>query len=53
MATNDQRMVNLESTMKNLEVQLGQIATIVSGRTQGTLPSDTEKNLENILKQSH
>ena len=43
-------MVNLESTMKNLEVQLGQIANLVSGRVQGTLPSDTEKNPREHIK---
>lgn len=38
---------------KNLEVQLGQMANIVSGRAQGTIPSDIEKIQESVLRQLH
>ena len=38
------RFQNNEATLQDLETQVGQIASMVIGRAQGTLPSDMEKN---------
>ncbi|XP_022883647.1 uncharacterized protein LOC111400465 [Olea europaea var. sylvestris] len=37
---------NQQASIKNLEQQVGQIAAALSGRAQGTLPSNTETNLK-------
>ncbi|KAK4394276.1 hypothetical protein Sango_1898400 [Sesamum angolense] len=42
-ATNTQ-FQNQEASIQNLKVQMGQLVSIVSGRKEGQLPSDTEKN---------
>src|SRR2546430_12173605 len=44
MKSNEILMQNQASSIRNLEVQIGQIHNILSNRTQGTFPSDTEKN---------
>ncbi|KAL0445302.1 UNVERIFIED_CONTAM: hypothetical protein Slati_2252900 [Sesamum latifolium] len=38
------RFQNQDAFIRNLEVQVGQLVSIVSGRKEGQLPSDTEKN---------
>ena len=35
----------MEASLRNLENQVGQLASILSKRPQGGLPSNTEKNL--------
>lgn len=57
MVATEQRMQNQESfmknqdaTVKNLEVQLGQLANIASRKVQGTIPSATEKNPREHVK---
>ena len=42
----DKRIINknLESSLRNLENQVGQLASNLSKRPQGGLPSNTEKN---------
>ncbi|KAL0446216.1 UNVERIFIED_CONTAM: hypothetical protein Slati_1749500 [Sesamum latifolium] len=42
-ATNT-RLQNQDASIQNLEVQIGQLVSIVSGRREGQLPSGTEKN---------
>src|SRR5256886_11866894 len=44
MKSNEILMQNQASSIRNLEVQIGQIHNILSNRTQGPFPSDTEKN---------
>ena len=43
-------MKNQEASMKNLENQVGQIASLLSKRSQGSLPSNTKKNLREEAK---
>ncbi|KAL0427072.1 UNVERIFIED_CONTAM: hypothetical protein Slati_2882000 [Sesamum latifolium] len=38
------RFQNQDASIRNLEVQIGQLVSIVSSRQEGQLPSDTEKN---------
>ncbi|KAL0440159.1 UNVERIFIED_CONTAM: hypothetical protein Slati_2498900 [Sesamum latifolium] len=40
----DTRFQNQDASIRNLEVQIGQLVSIVSGRRDDQLPSDTEKN---------
>lgn len=44
MAAQEARMKNQDASIKALEVQLGQLATAVSSRNQGALPSNSERN---------
>src|SRR4051812_31520999 len=44
MKSNEILMQNQAASTRNLEVQIGQLHNILANRTQGTLPSDTEKN---------
>src|SRR5438270_5067807 len=44
MKSNEILMQNQAASIRNLEVQIGQIHNILSNRTQGSFPSDTEKN---------
>ncbi|KAL0367368.1 UNVERIFIED_CONTAM: hypothetical protein Sradi_3626900 [Sesamum radiatum] len=39
------RFQSQEASIRNIEVQIGQLVSMVSGRREGQLPSDTEKNL--------
>ncbi|KAK8605144.1 hypothetical protein V6N13_082598 [Hibiscus sabdariffa] len=39
---NDASMQNLAASVQNLEIQMGQIASALNNRPQGTLASDTE-----------
>ncbi|XP_022883158.1 uncharacterized protein LOC111399906 [Olea europaea var. sylvestris] len=41
---------NQQASIKNLEQQVGQIAAALSGRAQGTLPSNTETNPKEQVK---
>ncbi|XP_073124805.1 uncharacterized protein [Henckelia pumila] len=50
ISSTDTRLQNQDASIKNLETQLGQLANIIAGRTQGTLPSDTEKNPKEQVK---
>ena len=42
--SNETRLKNQEASLKNLENQVGQLASLLSERSQGSLPSNTEKN---------
>ncbi|XP_031253758.1 uncharacterized protein LOC116111755 [Pistacia vera] len=44
LSTTETRIQNQEASIKNLKAQIGQLANIISGRQQGHLPSDTERN---------
>ncbi|KAL0412296.1 UNVERIFIED_CONTAM: hypothetical protein Slati_3819300 [Sesamum latifolium] len=44
IATTDTRPQNQDASIRNLEVQIGQLVSIVSGRREGQLPNDTKKN---------
>ena len=44
MQENDARLKNQEASIKNIETQIGQLTNLLTGRAQGALPSDTEKN---------
>nr|XP_009770129.1 PREDICTED: uncharacterized protein LOC104220864 [Nicotiana sylvestris] len=43
-------MESHNSSLKNLEIQVSQLATLLSGKIQGPLPSNTEKNPKEHLK---
>src|SRR4051812_275873 len=44
LESTDMFMKNESASIKNLEVQMGQIQTLLANRQQGALPSETEKN---------
>src|SRR3954464_14412704 len=44
LESNDMLLKNQSASIKNLEMQMGQIHNLLANRQQGTLPSDTEKN---------
>ncbi|KAL0448856.1 UNVERIFIED_CONTAM: hypothetical protein Slati_1442000 [Sesamum latifolium] len=44
ITTANTRFQNQDASIQNLKVQMGQLVSIVSGRKEGQLPSDTEKN---------
>ncbi|KAL2517377.1 Uncharacterized protein Adt_13624 [Abeliophyllum distichum] len=46
----DNTLQHQHASLKNLETQIGQIAAALSGRTQGTLPSNTETNPKEQVK---
>ncbi|XP_070019929.1 uncharacterized protein [Nicotiana sylvestris] len=46
----DEKMESQNSSLKNLEIQLSQLATLVSEKIQGPLPSNTKKNPKEHLK---
>ncbi|XP_019254963.1 PREDICTED: uncharacterized protein LOC109233526 [Nicotiana attenuata] len=46
----DEKMESQNSALKNLEIQLSQLATLVSEKIQGPLPSNTEKNPKEHLE---
>ncbi|OIS97023.1 hypothetical protein A4A49_60707, partial [Nicotiana attenuata] len=48
-ATNE-KVESQHSAIKNLEIQVSQLATLMSGQIQGALPSNTEKNPKEYLK---
>lgn len=50
MQNQESFMKNQDATVKNLEVQLGQLANIASRKVQGTIPSATEKNPREHVK---
>ena len=41
---------NQQAAIKNLEIQMGQLANMVANRTQGSLPSNTETNPKEHVK---
>ena len=41
---------NQEALIHNLENQIGQLANLISGRQQGSLPGNTELNLQEHAK---
>ena len=50
MQSADTRFQNTKASIKNLETQIGQLAKMLSDRTQGTLPSNTETNPREHVK---
>ncbi|XP_019240668.1 PREDICTED: uncharacterized protein LOC109220665 [Nicotiana attenuata] len=46
----DEKMESQNTSLKNLEIQLSQLAALVSEKIQGPLPSNTEKNPREHLK---
>ena len=44
---------NMGATMKNLEVQIGQLATTANAQQRGTFPSNTEVNPKEQCKALH
>ncbi|XP_070036021.1 uncharacterized protein [Nicotiana tomentosiformis] len=44
--TTDEKMESQNSALKNLEIQLSQLATLMSKKIQGPLPSNTEKKIQ-------
>ncbi|OIT08584.1 hypothetical protein A4A49_62891, partial [Nicotiana attenuata] len=46
----DDKVESQHSAIKNLEIQVSQLATLMSGQIQGALPSNTEKNSKEHLK---
>ncbi|OIT36514.1 hypothetical protein A4A49_13529 [Nicotiana attenuata] len=46
----DEKMESQNSALTNLEIQLSQLATLVSEKIQGPIPSNTEKNPKEHLK---
>ncbi|XP_019231208.1 PREDICTED: uncharacterized protein LOC109212047, partial [Nicotiana attenuata] len=46
----DEKVESQHSAIKNLEIQVTQLATLMSGQIQGALPSNTEKNPKEHLK---
>ncbi|KAL0463359.1 UNVERIFIED_CONTAM: hypothetical protein Slati_0223500 [Sesamum latifolium] len=44
LQSQDARLQSQEALIRNIEVQIGQLVSMVSGRREGQLPSDTEKN---------
>ncbi|KAK8670808.1 hypothetical protein V6N13_037425 [Hibiscus sabdariffa] len=43
---NDITIQNLTTSVQNLEIQIGQIASALNSRSQGTLPSNTEDSIQ-------
>ncbi|XP_047256158.1 uncharacterized protein LOC124888917 [Capsicum annuum] len=48
--TTDEKIKSHHSAIKNLEIQVSQLATLISRQIQGALPSNTEKNPKKHLK---
>ncbi|XP_070009960.1 uncharacterized protein [Nicotiana sylvestris] len=46
----DEKVESQHSAIKNLEIQVSQLAILMSGQIQGALPSNTEKNPKEHLK---
>ncbi|KAG9449976.1 hypothetical protein H6P81_009941 [Aristolochia fimbriata] len=44
------RFQNQEASIRNLEIQMGQLANAISGRNHGTLPSNSETNPREQIK---
>ncbi|KAG9450380.1 hypothetical protein H6P81_010345 [Aristolochia fimbriata] len=44
------RFQNQEASIRNLEIQMGQLANAISGRNQGTLPSNSKTNPREQIK---
>lgn len=40
----DMLVKNQSASIKNLEIQMGQLTNLLSNRAQGSFPSDTKKN---------
>ncbi|XP_073120097.1 uncharacterized protein [Henckelia pumila] len=51
ISSTETRMQNQDASIKNLENQIGKLAKTISSRDQGTLPSDTEKNPKEQVKE--
>ncbi|XP_031286373.1 uncharacterized protein LOC116145068 [Pistacia vera] len=50
VSSTEARFQNQEASIRNLETRMGQLENLISGRAQGTLPSDTEKNPKEHVK---
>ncbi|XP_070034281.1 uncharacterized protein [Nicotiana tomentosiformis] len=46
----DEKVESQNSVIKNLKIQMSQLATLMSGKIKGALPSNTEKNPKEHLK---
>ncbi|XP_047251529.1 uncharacterized protein LOC124886682 [Capsicum annuum] len=46
----DEKIESHHSAIKKLEIQVSQLATLISGQIQGVLPSNTKKNSKKHLK---
>ncbi|XP_070025904.1 uncharacterized protein [Nicotiana sylvestris] len=46
----DEKVESQHSAIKNLEIQVSQLATLMSGQIKGSLPSNTEKNPKEHFK---
>ena len=51
--SNEARLKSNEVALKNLENQVGQLASLLSERSHGSLPSNTEKNPKEDLNRSN
>ena len=52
--TKEQKVINknMKASLRNLETQVGQLAHQLSGMTYGNLPSNTERELEEIEEET-
>ncbi|KAG9458353.1 hypothetical protein H6P81_002861 [Aristolochia fimbriata] len=48
--TQEASLKNQEASIQNLEIQVGQLANVISGRNQGTLPTNFETNPKEQIK---
>ncbi|KAG9458841.1 hypothetical protein H6P81_003349 [Aristolochia fimbriata] len=48
--TQEASLKNQDASIQNLEIQLGQLGNVISGRNQGTLPSNSETNPKEQIK---
>ncbi|KAG9458218.1 hypothetical protein H6P81_002726 [Aristolochia fimbriata] len=48
--TQEASLKNQEASIQNMEIQVGQLANVISGRNQGTLPSNSETNPKEQIK---
>ncbi|KAG9458836.1 hypothetical protein H6P81_003344 [Aristolochia fimbriata] len=49
-ARTEARLQTQEASIRNLEIQVGQLANAISGRNKGTLPSNSETNPKEHIK---
>ena len=46
----NEKVESHHSTIRNMEIQVSQMATLLSGQIEGSSPSNTEKNPKDHLK---
>ncbi|KAG9444571.1 hypothetical protein H6P81_015911 [Aristolochia fimbriata] len=49
-ARTESKFQNQEASIRNMEIQMGQLANVISGRNQGTSPSNSETNAKEHIK---